>query len=123
MSTEAGYWIQDDEGTWSFTAQPTTFGEELIDSVLEDNAKETLLDSRETTHGKFEDNSFIFDEALFFLVHSPNWRAKLSAEQRTALMYILGKISRIVSGDPNFPDHWEDIKGYVELVLKGMSNA
>jgi hypothetical protein len=32
-----------------------------------------------------------------------------------ALEMICTKIARILSGNPNDPDHWKDIAGYAEL--------
>lgn len=43
----------------------------------------------------------------------------LRPEQREALDMILAKIARIVSGDPNHPDHWQDIAGYSQLGMVG----
>ncbi|HLJ63402.1 MAG TPA: hypothetical protein VKT70_04800 [Stellaceae bacterium] len=40
---------------------------------------------------------------------------QLSAVQLEALDMILAKIARIVSGDPNFVDHWRDVSGYAQL--------
>jgi hypothetical protein len=42
-------------------------------------------------------------------------RPALKDAQREALDMILCKIARIVSGDPNHPDHWDDIAGYAQL--------
>jgi hypothetical protein len=39
----------------------------------------------------------------------------LPPEQIEALEMILAKIARIISGDPNHPDHWDDIAGYALL--------
>lgn len=39
----------------------------------------------------------------------------LSEGQREALDMIAVKISRILSGDPNHADHWDDIAGYAYL--------
>lgn len=39
----------------------------------------------------------------------------LAPEQIEALEMILAKIARIVSGDPNHADHWDDIAGYALL--------
>jgi hypothetical protein len=39
----------------------------------------------------------------------------LSNGQREALDMIAVKISRILSGDPNHADHWDDIAGYAYL--------
>jgi hypothetical protein len=41
---------------------------------------------------------------------------QLSAVQKEALDMICSKISRILSGNPDFPDHWLDIEGYARLV-------
>jgi hypothetical protein len=39
----------------------------------------------------------------------------LYAYQEEALDMILVKVSRIVCGNPNEPDHWDDIAGYAYL--------
>ena len=44
----------------------------------------------------------------------------MSTRQREALGQITFKIARILSGDPNHPDHWDDIAGYA-LLAKGES--
>ena len=49
------------------------------------------------------------------LAKGVNW-ATLAPDQREALEMQAVKMSRIVSGDPNFPDHWHDIGGYAKLV-------
>jgi len=46
---------------------------------------------------------------------APNW-ARLAADQREALEMQAVKIARILSGDPDFHDHWHDIAGYSTLV-------
>lgn len=48
-------------------------------------------------------------------MHSgPQWD-NMSPGQREALELIATKIGRIVSGDPNHIDHWDDIIGYATL--------
>ena len=42
----------------------------------------------------------------------------LSHGQSEALQMICVKMSRIVNGNPNEPDHWKDIAGYATLVVK-----
>jgi hypothetical protein len=44
-----------------------------------------------------------------------NWDV-LDHVKREALEHIATKIGRILSGDPNHRDHWEDIQGYARLV-------
>ena len=42
--------------------------------------------------------------------------AKLEQTQRESLDMIAHKIGRILAGDPDFRDHWDDIAGYAKLV-------
>jgi hypothetical protein len=41
---------------------------------------------------------------------------RLNDVQREAVEMILHKVGRIISGDPNVHDHWDDIAGYAKLV-------
>lgn len=41
---------------------------------------------------------------------------KLNDAQTESLDMIFHKIGRILAGDPNFRDHWDDIAGYAKLV-------
>lgn len=53
----------------------------------------------------------------------PTWRT-LTDDQREALEMIAHKIGRILNGDPDYADSWDDIAGYAKLVgdrLKGIS--
>lgn len=71
-----------------------------------------LLAARGQTHGEFS-SQFTFAQKLKALIsgelHCNLW-------QLEALEMIATKISRICCGDPNFPDHWDDIAGYGKLV-------
>lgn len=44
----------------------------------------------------------------------------LAPTQTEAIEMALGKIARIVSGDPDYADHWDDIAGYARLGRDGM---
>ncbi len=46
---------------------------------------------------------------------------KLTYEQRESLDMIAHKIGRILAGDPDFRDHWDDIAGYAKLVAERCS--
>lgn len=57
-----------------------------------------------------------------------NYRARhnlpyLTPTQLESLDMILHKCGRILSGDPNEPDHWRDIEGYARLANKEEDNA
>jgi len=40
----------------------------------------------------------------------------LTDAQKESLDMIAHKIGRILAGDPNFRDHWDDIAGYAKLI-------
>jgi hypothetical protein len=46
----------------------------------------------------------------------PNWD-RLDGDQKESLHMIFTKIGRILHGDVNYLDHWQDIAGYATLVL------
>jgi hypothetical protein len=47
----------------------------------------------------------------------PGW-SRLDHSQAEALDMIAHKIGRILAGDPNHADHWDDIAGYARLVAR-----
>jgi hypothetical protein len=75
-----------------------------------------LLKTRGHTHGKFSDNAYIAQHLRGFWREQEGW-GPLTVEQHEALDYMAGKISRILSGDGSFPDHWQDIAGYAMLAI------
>jgi hypothetical protein len=79
------------------------------------NQLNETLSTRATTHGDFEDNSYVMQHLKTFLREQDGWN-KLDYHQREALDMICHKIGRILCGNPNFPDHWLDVAGYAQLV-------
>ena len=75
---------------------------------------EELTRERQSTHGSFETNALI-SQGLKNIIHGAPGYNQLSYVQREALDMIALKISRILSGNPNEPDHWQDIAGYAHL--------
>lgn len=76
-----------------------------------------LIATRAKTHGNWEIQSRLAQQ-LKEAVRRPNWLGETaSPDKREALDLIMVKISRIVCGDSNCRDHWEDIIGYAKLVL------
>lgn len=76
---------------------------------------EDILAERGKTHGDFTDNARVM-QALKRIVHAEVGWDKLTDVQREALHMILHKVGRIISGNPNTHDHWDDIAGYAKLV-------
>lgn len=91
--------------------------QEAVDKAI--GIVETMLSEREKTHGNFRDHArctrrlkaVLRDELE--IVGNP-----ITMEQEEALDMIFHKIGRIVAGDANFVDHWDDMAGYSTLVAK-----
>lgn len=75
---------------------------------------EAMLRDRAGKHGEFEDNARATWALMDVLAAERNWPT-LPAGMRHSLYMIMHKASRIVCGDPTWPDHWDDIEGYARL--------
>lgn len=75
--------------------------------------RDPLLMEREKTHGSFERNAIISQaiKDIFKKYHD----YPMHVAQVEALDMIALKISRILSGQSSFKDHWDDIAGYAKL--------
>lgn len=76
-----------------------------------------ILHERGKTHGDYSLQAFRCQEIKKVFAQGGNW-GTLTTVQIDALEMIAVKISRILEGDPNEPDHWIDIAGYSNLVPK-----
>jgi hypothetical protein len=73
---------------------------------------EGVIADREASHGDWNAQAYAA-QSLKAIIRQ---RAKnLSAHQLEALEMIATKVSRILIGNPNTPDHWTDIAGYAIL--------
>jgi hypothetical protein len=79
----------------------------------------TLLAERAKTHGSFMDNAELSQGMKNVWRSGRNWQS-LTDAQREAFEMIATKMSRILSGNNNEPDHWADIAGYSRLVEKSI---
>ena len=75
---------------------------------------EDILAVREKTYGDFTDVAEL-SQKLKSLLRTYETNQYLSARQREALDMIASKIARIICGDPNYRDSWDDIIGYARL--------
>jgi hypothetical protein len=76
-----------------------------------------ILEARRRTHGSFGDNARIGQSIRAVFRDQPGW-ASMPTHHREALDHIAGKLSRILSGQSSFADHWDDIAGYAQLAKK-----
>ena len=83
---------------------------------------EAILTERKKTHGDFSDHARVTQRLkAVFMGEATLCNAELSDVQREAVSMILHKIGRIVAGNPNVKDHWDDIAGYAKLVADRVS--
>jgi len=79
------------------------------------------LDERQKTHGDYEEHARI-TQRLKMVVRS-ELRARggvLNFQQQESIDMILHKIGRIISGNPDYADHWLDIAGYATLIVRSL---
>ena len=86
----------------------------------------TLLTARGSRYGKFKDTAQVAQELKRVLTrHAHAINASFSDSQWEALEMICHKTARIVNGDPNYIDSWDDIAGYAKLIadeLRGIEH-
>lgn len=75
------------------------------------------LKERQSRYGEFVDNAVIAQELKQVLRTNPSSRfTELSADKQEALDMIQTKISRILTGNPEYSDNWHDIQGFAKLI-------
>jgi len=74
-----------------------------------------ILEQRKSQHGDLLTQSTISQSMKDCMRFTQNWN-NLKQDQKECLEMIVHKIARILAGDPNFVDHWDDVSGYSILV-------
>lgn len=70
-----------------------------------------LLDQRGATHGDYRAMSTRIQQIKSVMRMGSKW-IDMSEPQKEALELIATKIGRIIEGDPEHLDHWQDLSGY-----------
>ena len=76
-----------------------------------------VLRERAKTHGYFGDVATRAQQIKDLCRASDNWH-EMSYAQQEALDAIATKLARILSGNVDEVDHWQDIAGYATLVVE-----
>lgn len=81
------------------------------------DAIDDLLEERTKIYGSFLDISRI-SQGIKEILNSAIERRDtyVTADQRESLDMIANKLARIVNGDADYIDNWDDIAGYAKLV-------
>lgn len=82
---------------------------------MSDTDPQAVIESREASHGDYTVQASYAQHFKGLLRGHPKW-AKLTITQKESLDMIVVKMSRILEGNPNEPDHWTDIAGYATLI-------
>jgi hypothetical protein len=77
-----------------------------------------LLAERGERYGDFAKNAATAQALKAQLRASESW-PQLRPEHQQALDAIMDKVSRVLSGDPDYQDNWRDIAGYATLAVQG----
>lgn len=80
---------------------------------------DATLNQRNSTHGEFYEDARIAQALKHVIRDGKNW-PDLSPPMREALDNSMTKIARILAGNPNYPEHWDDIIGYATLVRRNL---
>lgn len=83
---------------------------------MSETVKELLV-VRNGSHGPYKVQGVVAQD-LKLVVQKTEGYQKMPGTHRESVDMILHKISRIVVGDPNFKDHWDDISGYAQLISR-----
>ena len=87
--------------------------------------RDPLLVEREKTHGSFQTNADL-SQQFKKIMRDPFGETRhpyvLCSVHREALDMIALKLSRILSGQANYKDHWQDISGYALLAMEACSD-
>jgi len=71
----------------------------------------STLHDRQQTYGEYPRLAELSQNLKSLVRTHPGW-TRMNGAQREALEMILHKIARIVNGDPDYRDSWDDIAGY-----------
>lgn len=80
---------------------------------------EVILSERGQTHGPFKQQAALTQELKDCVRRCPEWN-ELAAHHKESIEMIFHKVARVVTGNPDFPDHWDDIAGYAKLSSKAI---
>lgn len=83
-----------------------------------------LLQDRGSRYGKFTGHAAVTQQYKRILaIQLADREKELPDDQQEALDMIFHKIGRIINGDNNYDDSWQDIAGYAQLVAKRLQGT
>lgn len=91
---------------------------------METRTTEQILEERGARYGTFRHHADVSQDLKDVVRDACEARGKrLAADQKEALEMICHKMARIINGDPDYADSWEDIAGYAKLVADRLNGV
>jgi len=88
-----------------------------LEDLFPEDGVAGILGQRAKTYGTFKDNARVAQGLKRVMAeHAREHEKTFADDQWEALEMIASKISRIVNGDPDSVDQWDDIAGYATLI-------
>lgn len=81
-----------------------------------------LLQQRGATYGNFADNAAVSQNIKKVIRIEAAKNPRLTSVHQEALEMFAQKMCRILNGDPNHRDNWDDIAGYAKLASDSCSS-
>ena len=78
---------------------------------------DTIISERNLVHGDYTVQATMTQDMKDTVRSGPNYNT-MSPSHREAVEMIAVKLARILCGNPNHRDHWDDIAGYARLASK-----
>lgn len=75
-----------------------------------------ILAERGSRYGRFDAHALVTQQLKQALTFGANWNS-LEPDAKEALEMIVHKMGRILNGDPDYDDSWQDISGYAQLIV------
>ena len=86
----------------------------LREVTIQQGTTMDIINEREKTHGVYKSTAAWSQSLKDLFRSSGNWH-NMNDGQKEALEMIAVKLARLLNGNPQFPDHWDDISGYGKL--------
>ena len=77
---------------------------------------EEIIEERDARYGEWAEQATISQRLKRIVGNTPNW-STLEDFQKESIEMCLHKLSRILNGDPDYKDSWEDASLYLKLVV------
>ena len=95
--------------------------EPSLREIQTQGTKMDIINERAMTHGLYKHTAAWSQSIKDMFRGSPNWQ-HMNDGQKEALEMIAVKIARLLNGNPQFPDHWDDLAGYGTLGSNSIEN-